>query len=119
MGPILFNFFVRDCPVEQPSYADDFSFSRSAVEIGELERNLQSDLDQVVAWAKSKMLNIAPEKSSITLFTPDKARQSKTHPQVLIDGKVIPLDKNPRILGVRLDPPFHFNAYVMDVVKSC
>ena len=29
LGPILFNFFVRDCSVASPSYADDFNFSRS------------------------------------------------------------------------------------------
>ena len=73
----------------------------------------------MVAWAESKILSIAPGKSSITFFTPDKARQSNTHPQVLIKGTPIPLDKNPRILGVRLDPHFHFNAHAMVVVKSC
>ena len=118
LGPILFNFFVRDCPVAQPSYADDFTFSRSAVEIADIERGLQSDMDQVVAWAKTKMLSISPEKCSITLFTPDKARQSNTHPQVFIDGKVIPLDKNPKILGVRFDPHFHFNAHATEICKK-
>ena len=76
LGPILFNFFVLDCPVAQRSYADDFSFSRSAVDVTELEVRLQADLDAVVLWAVSKMPSIAPGKCSITLFTPDKARQS-------------------------------------------
>ena len=105
LGPILFNFYVRDCPVSQPSYADDFNFSRSAVNIDEIERGLQEDLDKVVDWAKSKLLTIAPGKSSITLFTPDKARQANTHPQVTIEGTVIPLEKHPRIsLGSTLMP---------------
>ena len=119
LGPILFNYFVSDCPVEQPSYADDFSFSRSAVDVAELEVGLQSDIDAVVSWASSKMLKIAPEKSSITFFTPDKARQSRTHPLVYISGQAIPLDKNPRILGVHLDTHFSFGQHALKVVKSC
>ena len=74
MGPVLFNFFVSDCPVAQPSYADDFTFSRSAVDVAELEAGLQQDIDAVVAWTESKMLSIAPDKCSVTI-TPDKARQ--------------------------------------------
>lgn len=119
LGPILFNFFVSDCPVDQPSYADDFTFSRSAVEVAELEAGLQADVDAVVAWASSKMLSIAPDKCTITLFTPDKARQSQVHPQVLIGGQSIPLDKRPRILGVNFDTHFNFGAHATKVAKSC
>ena len=118
LGPILFNFFVSDCPVAQPSYADDFTFCCSAVEVTDLEAGLQADIDQVVAWAETKMLRIAPDKSSITFFTPDKARQSRTHPQVTIAGTAIPLDKCPRILGVRFDTHFTFSSHAMDVVRS-
>ena len=64
------------------------------------------------------MLSIAPDKCTITYFTPDKARQSKTHPQFLIKGRPISLDKTPRILGVRFDTHFSFNAHVMDIVKT-
>ena len=65
------------------------------------------------------MLKVAPEKCSITLFTPDKARQSKTHPQVIVDGVPIPLDKSPRILGVHLDTHFSFNQHAQKVAKNC
>ena len=76
-------------------------------------------MDQAAAWAELKMLSIAMEKSTITIFTPDKARQSNSHPQVTIKGTPIPLDKNPKVLGVRFDPHFHFNAHAMELVKKC
>ena len=119
LRPILFNFFVRDCPVDQPSYADDFTFSHSAVDVAGIEASLQADLDAVVAWADSKMLNIAPAKCTITFFTPDKARQSRVHPQVLVAGQPIPLDKTLRILGVHFDTHFSFGTHAMNVVRSC
>ena len=65
------------------------------------------------------MLQIAPEKCSITFFTPDKSRQSKIHPQVSIARSAIPLDKTPRILGVRLDTHYTFSSHAMDVVRFC
>ena len=99
-------------------YADDFNISHSAVEVADLERLLQSDVDAVVAWADRKLLSLSPSKSSISFFTPDRARESNVHPQVSIAGQVLPLNKNPKILGVKLDPHFTFGAHVKDVVKS-
>ena len=96
LGPILFNLYVRDCPVKQPSYADDFTISHSDKDLKEIERRLQLDIDAVEAWALRKELIIAPTKLSITYFTPDRARESKTHPQVTISGTPIPLDKSPK-----------------------
>ena len=119
LGPILFNFFVSDCPVGQPSYADDFCISHSAVKIPDLERLLQADVDAFVDWAVSKKLVIAPTKCTVTLFTPDKARESNTHPRVYIDGRQIPLDKQPKILGVTFDTHFHFHAHAARVAKNC
>ena len=60
------------------------------------------------------MLKVAPEKSTIT-FTPDKA----AHPQVLISGQAIPLDKTPRILGVHFETHFSFGTHALNVVMSC
>ena len=68
LGPILFNFFVSDCPVGQPSYVDNFCIRHSAVKVPELEELLQADVDAFVDWAVSKRLVIAPTKCSITLI---------------------------------------------------
>ena len=119
LGPVLFNFFVSDCPVDSPSYADDFTFSRSGVNIRDIKAELQQDLEQVVEWAEAKKLVISPSKCSITLFTPDKAREADVHPEVRIGGEIIHLVKHPRILGVTFDPHFHFHRHVHEKVKDC
>ena len=77
LGPILFNFFVSKCPVSQPSCADDFSISHSAVEVADLE-HLQRDVDAIVAIVASKLFSLEPSKSTITFFTPDKALEANT-----------------------------------------
>ena len=35
-----------------------------------------------------------------------------------MDSAVIPLEKKPQILGVKLDPLFMFASHVLEVVKS-
>ena len=110
---------MSNCPVKQPSYADDFNITHSARKIPELERLLQRDVDAFVTWARSKKLAIAPSKTKITLFTPDKSRESKAFPKVYIDGNLIELNKNPRFLGVHFDTHFHFHKHAEEVAKSC
>ena len=56
LAPSLFHFFVADCPVESLSFADDFAFSRSGVDLRGIEAGLREDLDNVVQWASSKRL---------------------------------------------------------------
>ena len=118
LGPVLFNFFVSDCPVVDPSYADDFTISRTAQQLDEIERLLQQDVDAVAEWAERKMLRVEAPKSSITYFTPDRARESNVHPQVSIGGVFLPLLKNPKILGVHFDTHFCFHTHAKEKAKS-
>ena len=46
------------------------------------------------------------------------AHQYQYHPQMFIDGSLIPHDKNPKILGVTLDPQLTFGPHAKKVVKK-
>jgi hypothetical protein len=101
----LFNLFVSDFPQVASlteSFADDFTVSESSNDLPTITTALCEALGQIESWADSKDLSIAPNKSSITLFTPDPAH-GKFHPQVLYKGDVIPLNKYPKILGITWD----------------
>ena len=63
-----------------------------------------SGLDQ---WVTSKGLALAPDKSTVTLFTPD-THQSNHHPKVVLRNLDLKLDRHPTILGVTFDPHFTF-----------
>ena len=110
ISPVLFNFFLRDFPVcadVTTSYADDFSLLASSVDLNEIDRRLNWALQKVSKWSKRKQLDISAEKSSVTFFTTDM-HQHNHHPQVFYRGSLIPLEKNPKILGVTLNPHFTF-----------
>lgn len=83
ISPLLFNFFISDFPhhaSQTESYADDVQISESSSDLPTLTAALNEDLAHVSQWADDKHLTIAPEKSSVTLFTPDP-HQSKHHPR--------------------------------------
>jgi hypothetical protein len=83
LSPSLFNFFVSDFPflTLSDSFADDFYVGESSSDSSVLTAALNKDMHQIKVWANKKELKIAPEKSSITLFTPDP-HQANHHPLV-------------------------------------
>ena len=120
LSPTLFNLYVAEFPVfdsEKTSFADDFSVFASAVDITELEVQISRDLEKVQDWASGLKLDISAPKSSITLFSPS-THEYRYHPQVTMNGSIVPLNKNPKILGVTLDPLFTFSPHVKEIVKS-
>ena len=120
ISPILFNYFVRDFPEVAElttSFADDFTVAESGPDIDEIERKLNDDLVAISNWASRKRMILSPEKSSVTLFTTD-THQYSYHPQVFLDGKLLPLVKYPKILGLTLDPQLTFNKHADGVVAK-
>ena len=118
LSPILFNFFVSRYPqssgVSSTSYADDFSDSCSSPDVPAAAARLTEHAARVSSWAVEQGMTISAPKSTVTLFTPDN-RQHDTHPQVTVAGELLPLEKTPRILGLKLDPAFRFGHYAVDL----
>ena len=124
ISPCIFNFFLSDCPTSpqvMTSYADDLTLavshpdtSRDAATISNL---LSADFAPVLNWARDNKLSIAPDKSSVTLFTPWTS-QYNSQPSVLIDDSPVPLDRNPKILGVVFDPLFTFSPHISSVAAK-
>ena len=44
--------------------------------------------------------------------------QSNIHPTVPLDGTPLPLERNPRILGMIFDPHLSFHKHVEEIVKK-
>jgi hypothetical protein len=90
----LFNVFVSNFPNQaetNESYADDFNVGDQSSDMNNITTVLTEDLARVSQWPSDKNLVIAPEKSAVFLFTPD-SHQVNFHPQVLLNGLVVPLD---------------------------
>ena len=134
-SPILFNYFVNDCPTEKcdkTSFADDFNIYASDPDIDVAVDKINHDLKLISDWAADLDLQIAPSKSTVTLLTPN-THEHNVHPQVRIEeplelggvfgtvlvNRVILLEQQPRILGVKFDTHFTFAPHAREVAKSC
>ena len=120
LSPDLWNFFISDSPdvaEVQSSYADDNHLVESDADLVELSAKLQNSVSASSDWSDRKNLVLAPAKSQITLFTPD-AKQFNAHPKVYIDGQLIPLNKNPKWLGVWWDTQFTGNVNCSEYKKK-
>ena len=119
LSPTLFNIFVSTFPQSEDlltsSYADDFTISCSNSNVDQMAESLSTQSPIIEEWASERALAISAPKSTITLFTPQFA-QSNIHPQVTLSDSVLPLERNPCILGVTFDPHFKFNAHVKSLV---
>ena len=116
-APSHLSCFDRDFPmlpeVTTSNYANNFSLLGSDVDPEWSEPRSQTGLQ--VGVAKTTLHLCA--KSSMTFFTTDP-HQHHHHPQVKYEGALIPLAKNPKILGVTLDPHFTFSPHAKKVVDK-
>jgi hypothetical protein len=118
--PDLYNYFTSDCPVNldvHDSFADDLDQMESGPDLDEIDSKLNTDLSATVAWSKEKNLVLAPSKSQVTLFTSD-TEQIKVHPQIFIDGILLPLCRNLKYLGGYFNTMFCFNGQSTDNQKK-
>ena len=113
LSPDLFNFYIADQPASASlhvGYADDSHDGEPAVDVSAAADRLTRAMGDLDNWVESKDLALAPDKSTVTLFTPD-THQSHHHPQVLLRGQPLRLERNPTILGVSFDPHFTFSHH--------
>jgi hypothetical protein len=82
LSPALFDFFISDFPSKSSiltNFADDFYVGEKSADLDTLTESLNEALKRVDEWAAAKNLKIAPEKSSVILFSPDP-HQTNFHP---------------------------------------
>jgi hypothetical protein len=70
------------------SYANNINLSESSPSVDILSQKLTEHLIGVAEWSHKNKLAIAPAKSSVTLFTPDR-HQSNCHPVVKYEGDLL------------------------------
>ena len=115
LSPSLFNYYIADMLwptplVKRVCYADDITGWATAPKIPQLESMINSYLREVSIYLKNNSLLIYAPKSTVTLFTPDK-HQFQMHPDITLEDTQLPLERNPKILGVIMDPSLSFHKH--------
>ena len=115
LSPLLFNLYMSKLPlppagIKVTSYADDTSIMKSGPKTAPLCKALNAYLADLNNFFMNRNLHISPAKSSVTLFTTAPQEQNATLP-ITINNQLVPTEKNPKILGVILDPLLTFGAH--------
>ena len=92
------------------TYADDMNPAASHSKYKTAEQRLQPYLHDIFNWTKRNDLKLNPDKSTATLFTPDKHEHDKTL-DLSINNIIIPTVKHPKILGLTLDTSLSFGEH--------
>ena len=117
-SPILFNFYLSKMPTPPTNikiiqYADDISLYTAGTNIAAINQFISL----VVDYLTERDLIVSPEKSTVTLFTPD-TKEVNINPEVKIQGQAVKLDKNPKLLGVAFDTMFNFTSHDKNTVAK-
>ena len=122
ISPLLFIFFVADLNLDtaeiNEAFADDFHAAACSPDIAIIESDLNETSSSLVTWTDANNMFVSAPKSTATLFTP-WTKQVDQQLNISIKGVQVPTVKNPKLLGVVLDPLLTFNAHAASVAKKC
>ena len=115
LSPTLFNIYTADiptptAPVQVVTYADDITITSTHPNKSAAKTYIQPYLNKVLAWTQQNNLNINPDKTACTLFTPDPAEYN-SNLEVKINNTKLHMTTHPKFLGLTLDPKLTYNTH--------
>jgi hypothetical protein len=123
-SPLLFSFYLANLPTPPEGisiiqYADDISIYSSGpiTDIDVITSRLNKYLDSLLDFLEERELLVSPEKSTVTLFSPD-TKDYKIHPQIYLRDQLVPLANTPKLLGVIFDPLHKFCHHVQSSIDK-
>ena len=123
LAPLLFLFYIDNLAAILPDdtlnalFADDVGITASARTFKEAAEKVQTTVNIVSEWSKEWKLNLNATKSESSLFS-TSTWDSKEKVAISIDGKIIPFNPTPRILGVTFDRMLSFTPHTTKIAEA-
>ena len=122
LSPLLFSFYLAKIPlppkgIEIVQYADDISIYASGTNIDALTSQINVYLETLLNFLEERELLVSPEKSTVTLFSPD-TKDYKIHPQVFLRNQLVRLENKPKLLGVTFDTLHKFCHHIQNAIDN-
>ena len=127
LGPVLFNIYVSDMNMvcegsTCPQYADDSNIYNHCkpADIPESITKLQTNINEVHKWSKSKNLIFNPDKTKFMIFSTKKSQARCTKYTFQADNEII-LERTDatKILGVNFQQQLNWDSQVNKITRSC
>ncbi len=126
LSPTLFSIYINDIEklttfpnnkISSPLFADDLLAFNIDHNIRRLILQMQRYIYTLQEWLNLWRLTIAPHKCSFNIYIGKLPTAIQNQSQKLtLYGEKIPLDSNPKYLGVTLDRNFNFNIHT-DIIR--
>jgi hypothetical protein len=117
LGPILFNLFFNEIAdtaqdiTGKGLFADDFSGWHSSGNLKLINIKLQNFLIKTQRWLALWRMKLSIRKTVYTIFKPGGCKKEPDKFQLQYNGQKIEYERNPKLLGVVLDPRLSFLAH--------
>ena len=121
ISPLLFLIMINDIPTvnnaqsQTSIYADDGSLWRAGSNLKQVNKELQKQLDDVVAWCDCWGFKISEAKTVGVVFT----RKRYQNVKLKIHGKDIGFKDEIKFLGMIFDSKLTWNAHINSIVAKC
>ena len=121
IAPLLFNLFIADIykeiGCERVKYADDGTIWRKGKNIIQFGELLEEDMVKIFKWALKYRMKLSIEKTEVCVSSRDKELLANLQLDIKINGKKIPYNSTPRLLGIHLDETLSFSKH-LDTVRA-
>ena len=123
LSPLLFLFYINSVSEKIPRsvncamYADDVSLWASHRCKESATADIQRAVDSVSEWSRKKKMVLNTEKSEVAFFSTD-TREANWQPTIWLNGKSVPFNGSPRLLGVHMDRTLTFSHHTETVCKK-
>ena len=92
-SPVLFNFYLSNLPatlenIKLIQYADDITVYACVRDLTELAGSINTYVKSLTNFLTERELLVSPEKSTVTLFTPNPA-EAQAHPEIYVQEKCV------------------------------
>lgn len=124
LGPLLFIIFTADMwdgiASNMVAYADDASLYApitSPNDRARIANVLGDDLKTISSWCSRWGMKLNPSKS-LNMIVSRSRTAFPQHPDLLVDGSVVPVCGTMKLLGVTLDSKLTFEQHLRNVASS-
>ena len=120
IGPVAFLAMINDAAFEEEQrlkYVDDLTIYQSCP-ISETEKawKLQTITEELCAWAAKNKMVLNASKCEVMHFV--TAKKPLVLPDIVMDGKSLPIVTSTKLLGVTLSSNLSWQAHVDGIVKK-
>ena len=123
LSPTLFNIYTADLPtstspnITTVTYTDVTTILSTHTNPHIALQQVQSYLQEIYDWTKQNLLTLNASKTTTTLFTPYPAEHNTTL-TLQINNTIIPTNKEPKILGLTLDPKLTYSKHRQNTTQK-